>query len=80
MKVIILAGGFGTRMSEFTATIPKPMVQIGKRPILWHIMKIYSCYGINEFIVCCGYKGHIIKEYFNNSNSIYFFKFFFKYL
>lgn len=67
MKAVILAGGLGTRLAEETITKPKPMVEIGGKPILWHIMKIYSCYGINEFIVCCGYKGHIIKEYFNNS-------------
>lgn len=66
MKAVILAGGFGTRISEESAVRPKPMVEIGERPILWHIMKIYSCYGINEFIICCGYKGHIIKEYFAN--------------
>ena len=66
MKVVILAGGLGTRLAEETTTKPKPMVEIGGKPILWHIMKIYSFYGINEFIVCCGYKGHVIKEYFNN--------------
>lgn len=64
MKAVILAGGFGTRLSEETAVRPKPMVEIGTRPILWHIMKIYSHYGIDEFIICCGYKGHMIKEYF----------------
>ena len=60
-KAVILAGGLGTRLSEETDLIPKPMVQIGQRPILWHIMKYYSCFGINEFIVCCGHKGQIIK-------------------
>lgn len=64
MKVVILAGGLGTRLSEETDIKPKPMVEIGGKPILWHIMKIYSHYGYNEFIVCCGYKGHVIKEYF----------------
>ena len=66
MKAVILAGGFGTRLSEETATKPKPMLEIGGRPILWHIMKIYAYYGINEFIICLGYKGYIIKEYFAN--------------
>ncbi len=66
MKAVILAGGFGTRLSEETAIRPKPMVEIGGRPILWHIMKIYAAYGIEEFIICCGYKGHVIKEYFAN--------------
>ena len=66
MKVVILAGGLGTRISEETALRPKPMIEIGGRPILWHIMKIYSSYGVNEFIVCCGYKGYVIKEYFAN--------------
>lgn len=64
MKAVILAGGFGTRISEESSVRPKPMVDIGQKPILWHIMKIYSFHGINEFIICCGYKGHIIKEYF----------------
>ena len=64
MKVVIFAGGLGTRLSEETAIKPKPMVEVGGMPILWHIMKIYSSYGINEFIICCGYKGHVIKEYF----------------
>jgi glucose-1-phosphate cytidylyltransferase len=64
MKAVILAGGVGTRISEESATKPKPMIEIGHRPILWHIMKIYAAHGINEFIVCCGYKGHVIKEYF----------------
>ncbi|HNW90457.1 MAG TPA: glucose-1-phosphate cytidylyltransferase [Bacteroidales bacterium] len=66
MKVVILAGGLGTRLSEETGLKPKPMVEIGGKPILWHIMKIYSHYGYNEFIVCCGYKGFMIKEYFAN--------------
>ncbi len=66
MKAVILAGGFGTRLSEETGVRPKPMVEIGGRPILWHIMKIYSHYGINDFIICCGYKGYVIKEYFAN--------------
>ena len=66
MKVVILAGGFGTRLSEETDIKPKPMVEIGGKPILWHIMKIYSHYGFNDFIICLGYKGYIIKEYFAN--------------
>ena len=66
MKAVILAGGLGTRISEETALKPKPMIEIGGKPILWHIMKIYSHYGINEFIICCGYKGYVIKEYFAN--------------
>lgn len=66
MKAVILAGGLGTRMTEETVNTPKPMVQIGGKPILWHIMKLYSYHGINEFIICCGYKGHLIKEYFAN--------------
>jgi len=66
MKAVILAGGFGTRISEETHVKPKPMIEIGGRPILWHIMKIYSHHGINEFIVCLGYKGYVIKEYFAN--------------
>jgi len=66
MKAVILAGGLGTRLSEETYLRPKPMVEIGERPILWHIMKIYSAHGINEFIICCGYKGYVIKEYFAN--------------
>lgn len=66
MKAVILAGGLGTRISEETHLRPKPMIEIGGMPILWHIMKIYSHYGINEFIVCCGYKGYLIKEYFAN--------------
>lgn len=64
MKVVILAGGYGTRLSEETHSIPKPMVEIGGKPIIWHIMKYYASFGFNEFVVCLGYKGHIIKEYF----------------
>ena len=66
MKVVILAGGFGTRISEESHIKPKPMIEIGDKPILWHIMKIYSYYGYNDFIICLGYKGHIIKEFFAN--------------
>ena len=66
MKVVILAGGFGTRISEESQIRPKPLVEIGDMPIIWHIMKIYSSYGLNDFIVCCGYKGYMIKEYFSN--------------
>ncbi len=66
MKAVILAGGFGTRISEESHTKPKPMIEIGGKPILWHIMKIYSAFGINEFVVCLGYKGYVIKEYFAN--------------
>lgn len=66
MKAVILAGGFGTRLSEETSLKPKPMVEIGGKPILWHIMNIYSKYGVNDFIICCGYKGYVIKEYFAN--------------
>lgn len=66
MKAVILAGGLGTRLSEETVIKPKPMIEIGGMPIIWHIMKIYSCYGINDFIICCGYKGYLIKEYFMN--------------
>ncbi len=66
MKAVILAGGLGTRLSEATYLIPKPMVEIGGKPMLWHIMKTYSYYGINEFIICCGYKQYVIKEYFAN--------------
>jgi glucose-1-phosphate cytidylyltransferase len=66
MKAVILAGGLGTRISEETHLKPKPMIEIGGKPILWHIMKIYSSFGINDFIVCCGYKGYLIKEYFAN--------------
>ena len=66
MKAVILAGGFGTRLSEETILKPKPLVEIGGMPILWHIMKIYSAHGINDFIICLGYKGYMIKEYFYN--------------
>lgn len=66
MKAVILAGGLGTRISEETALKPKPMIEIGGKPILWHIMKIYSAHGINEFVICCGYMGYVIKEYFAN--------------
>ena len=66
MKVVILAGGFGTRISEESDLKPKPMIEIGGKPILWHIMKIYSYYGFNEFIICCGYKGYVIKDYFHH--------------
>ena len=66
MKAVILAGGYGTRISEETLFKPKPMIEIGGKPILWHIMKLYSAYGINDFIICCGYKGYVIKEYFAN--------------
>jgi MobA-like NTP transferase domain len=66
VKVVILAGGLGRRLSEETASRPKPMVEIGERPILWHIMKSYSHYGFNDFVVCLGYKGYVIKEYFSN--------------
>jgi glucose-1-phosphate cytidylyltransferase len=66
MKAVILAGGLGTRISEETHLKPKPMIEIGGRPILWHLMKVYSSHGINDFIICCGYKGYVIKEYFAN--------------
>lgn len=66
MKAVILAGGLGTRISEETIARPKPMIEIGGKPLLWHIMKIYSAHGINDFVVCCGYKGYLIKEYFAN--------------
>ena len=66
MKAVILAGGFGTRISEESTIRPKPMIEIGNRPILWHIMKIYAAHGINDFIICCGYKGYMIKDYFAN--------------
>lgn len=66
MKAVILAGGLGTRLSEETDLKPKPMVEIGHKPILWHILKIYSAHGINDFVICCGYKGYVIKEYFSN--------------
>jgi glucose-1-phosphate cytidylyltransferase len=66
MKTVILAGGYGTRITEESAIRPKPMVEIGEKPILWHIMKIYSSFGIDDFVICCGYKSHVIKEYFAN--------------
>lgn len=66
MKAVILAGGLGTRISEETHLKPKPMIEIGGKPLLWHIMKLYSAHGINDFIICCGYKGYVIKEYFAN--------------
>ena len=66
MKAVILAGGYGTRICEETDLKPKPMVEVGGKPILWHIMKMYSSYGINDFIICLGYKGYFIKEYFAN--------------
>ena len=66
MKVVILAGGFGTRISEESHLIPKPMIEIGEKPILWHIMKYYSSFGYNDFVICCGYKQYVIKEYFSN--------------
>ena len=66
MKAVILAGGLGTRLSEETEVRPKPMIEIGGKPILWHIMKIYAAHGINDFVVCLGYKGYVIKEYFAN--------------
>lgn len=66
MKVVILAGGVGSRLSEESLLKPKPLIEIGGKPILWHIMKIYSSYGLNDFIICCGYKGYLIKEYFSN--------------
>jgi glucose-1-phosphate cytidylyltransferase len=66
MKAVILAGGLGTRIAEESSTRPKPMIEIGGRPILWHIMKIYSAHGVNDFVICCGYKGYVIKEYFAN--------------
>ena len=66
MKAVILAGGFGTRLGEETAVRPKPMVEIGGRPILWHIMKHYSSHGVDDFVICLGYKGYMIKEYFAN--------------
>ena len=66
MKVVILAGGYGTRLSEHTSVVPKPLVEIGGRPILWHIMRLYSYHGLNEFVICCGYKGSVIKDYFLN--------------
>jgi glucose-1-phosphate cytidylyltransferase len=66
VKAVILAGGLGTRISEETHLKPKPMIEIGGKPILWHIMKLYSAHGVNDFIICCGYRGYVIKEYFNN--------------
>jgi len=66
MKAVILAGGLGTRLSEETDLKPKPMIEIGGKPILWHIMKIYSAHGVNDFVICCGYKGYMIKDFFNN--------------
>jgi len=69
MKAVILAGGLGSRISEETATKPKPMIKIGNKPILWHIMKCYATYGINEFVICCGYKGNIIKDYFKKNET-----------
>ena len=66
MKAVIFAGGLGTRISEETDNIPKPMIRIGQKPILWHIMKMYSTYGVNDFVICCGYKDYVIKEYFSN--------------
>ena len=66
MKAVILAGGYGTRISEETALRPKPMIEIGGRPILWHIMKIYAAHGITDFVICLGYKGYMIKEFFAN--------------
>lgn len=66
MKAVILAGGLGTRISEETHSKPKPMIEIGSRPVLWHILKTYSCHGVNDFIICCGYKGYLIKQYFCN--------------
>ena len=71
MKVLILAGGFGTRLSEKTDLIPKPLVQVGEKPILWHIMKIYSAFGYNEFVILLGYKGDMIKEYFANQKNLF---------
>jgi glucose-1-phosphate cytidylyltransferase len=66
MKAVILAGGLGTRLSEETSTRPKPMVEVGGKPVLWHILKMYSHHGVNDFVICCGYKGYLIKEYFAN--------------
>src|SRR6187551_3288656 len=66
MKVVILSGGVGTRISEESYLKPKPMIEIGGKPILWHIMKLYSAHGANDFVICCGYKGYVIKEYFAN--------------
>ena len=69
MKAVILAGGYGTRISEESHLKPKPMIEIGGKPILWHIMKIYSAHGINDFVICLGYKGQLIKEYFTKLES-----------
>ena len=66
MKLVLLAGGYGTRITEESSVKPKPMVEIGGKPILWYIMKLYSCAGVNDFVICCGYKGYVIKEYFSN--------------
>jgi len=66
MKLVILAGGLGTRITEESISKPKPLIEIGNMPIIWHVMKIYSFFGVNEFIICCGYKGYLIKEYFAN--------------
>ena len=66
MKAVILAGGYGTRIAEETHLKPKPMIEIGGRPILWHILKMYSAHGVNDFVICCGYKGYVIKEFFAN--------------
>ena len=66
MQAIILAGGLGTRISEESAVRPKPMVEIGGRPIIWHIMKMYMAHGVNDFVICCGYKGHLIKQFFRD--------------
>ena len=68
MQAVILAGGFGTRISEESHLKPKPMIEIGGRPLIWHILKIYSAYGVNDFIICCGYKGYVIKEYFSTTS------------
>ena len=70
MKAVILAGGLGSRISEESDVRPKPLVEIGQRPIIWHIMKIYSFHGINEFIICCGYKGYMVKEYFAKCRKV----------
>src|SRR6188508_2508448 len=66
MRSVILAGGYGTRISEEASVRPKPMIEIGGRPLLWHIMKLYSAHGVDEFVICCGYRGYLIKEYFAN--------------
>ena len=70
MKAVILAGGFGSRITEESTVIPKPLIEIGNKPIIWHIMKSYSYYGINDFIICCGYKGNLIKDYFINYGNL----------